>query len=109
MLKEDILNLILQAESEYHGTVRNALKEAEKYVDGCKEKQSAYIEDLKQEWHLSEEAESEQFGKTLSEDEQKMEAEIAELKKRLKICQEKKMDSVSERLKKEVLSVYGNR
>ena len=102
------MSLLLQAENEYHAAVRSAVSEAEKYADDCKKKQDAYIENLKQEWHSFEKSENDKRDKKLAEDEKNLEAKTAELKKRLKICQEKKADQISERLKGEVLALYGN-
>lgn len=107
-MQENILNLIMQAEKEYHLEVKNAAREAQKYADDCKERQSDYMEELKQEWHLFEERESVNFKKLLSEKKQEIDAQIAKQKERLRICQSKKADLISERLKKEVLSLNGN-
>ena len=109
LLKDDIICLILQAEKEYHSAVRNAVTEAESYAEECKKKRNADLEDLKSEWHLFEAVENEKFQKSLSEDKQKMEAEMIQKKEQLKICQGKKMEIISERLKREVLSLYGDR
>jgi len=106
-LKEDILNLILQAENEYHITVKDAVTTAEKYADECKEEQDIYRKNIKHEWQLFKKAENDRLEKALCEDEQKKKAETAELKERLRVCQQKKADLISERLKREVLSLYG--
>ena len=108
MLNKDIMYIIMQEEKEYLNTVKNAVNEAERYGNDSKKKQSVYIEGLQQEWYLFEKAENEKFQKALIEDEQKMEAEIVKSKEWLKICQKKKADIISERLKEEVLSLYGN-
>jgi len=108
-LNEDILYVLLQAENEYQSAMKNAVKEAEDYADGLRNKQAAYIEELKQNWHLFEASEIEKLEKRLFDDEQKLEVRAAELKEQLKISQKKKADMISERLKKEVLSLYGNR
>ena len=107
-METDILRLILQEEKEYLNTVKKAVDKAEKYADDCKKKQSTYIEGLQQEWYMFEMAEKEKFEKALSEDEDKMELELAKSKEQLAICQKKKADIISERLKEEVLSLYGN-
>jgi len=103
------LALLLQAENEYNTAVKTAVSEAENYADGCKKNQNAFIESLKQEWHLFEKSENEKFEKILDENEQNLEAKTKELKKQLKINQERKADFISERLKEEVLSLYGSR
>ena len=110
ILKEDIIGLILQAEKEYHNTVRQAVAEAEQYADDCKEKQGAYIESLKEDWHLFEKGENEAFEAAFARDEQKTKKESAKSRARLRLCQEKMIGVISERLKEEVLSFYyGNR
>ena len=108
ILKEDIINLILQAEKEYHETLKKAVIEAEKYADDCKKKQSAFIDNMQEEWYSFEKAENDKFQKALYEDEQKMIIEMAKSKEQLKIRQKKKADIISERLKREVLSLYDN-
>jgi len=103
------MSMLLQAENEYHDAVKNAVKRAENYADNSKKRQAAYIEILKSDWDSFETDENAQLDKTLADDEQKLETEMEELKKHLKISQEKKADMISERLKEEVLSLYGNR
>ena len=108
ILKEDIISLILQAEKEYHNTMKKVVTEAEKYADDCKKKQSAYIDNMQEEWYSFEKAENDKFKKALYEDEQKMDIEMAKSKEQLKIRQEKKAELISDRLKEEVLSLYDN-
>ena len=108
ILKEDIINLILQAEKEYHNKLKKAVTEAEKYADDCKKKQGAIIDEMQEEWYSFEKAENEKLKNALYEDEQKMEIEMAKSKEQLKIRQIKKADLISDRLKEEVLSLYDN-
>ena len=108
-MNEDILYLLLQAENEYHSAMKNAVKEAEDYADECRERQNGYIEELKKNWHLFENSENGKLEQMLSENERKLEAKAAELKEYLRISQKKKADLISERLKEEVLSLYGSR
>ena len=103
------MSLILQAENEYHDAIKKAVREAEKYTDDCRNRQRAYIEELNREWELLEKAEQEKLEKALLEAEKKMEKETAQTKARLKSYQEKKVDTISERLKEEVVSIYGYR
>jgi hypothetical protein len=103
-LKDDIFDLILHAEEGYKEALKGAMAEAGKYVDGCREKQSAYIEELRQGWDLYEKAETERFAVAISEEERKMEAETAEYIKQLRTCQEAKAEIISQRIKEEVLS-----
>ena len=108
LLKENILNLILQAEKEYHDALNKAMREGEKYVDDCKRKQDAFVEQLKRKWYLFEKTENENFQKKLLDEEQRMEAITTEKKDDLKNRQQLKADIISQRLKEEVLSLYGN-
>ena len=104
-MNEDILSLLLQAENEYHAAMKNAVKESEYDEDDRKQKQRAYIGDLTREWQSFENSENEKLAKTLADDERRLEAETADLKKRLQNAQQKKAELISERLKKEVLSL----
>ena len=99
------MSLLLQAEDEYHDAVKNAAKRAEDYANECKNRQSAYIEELKQNWRLFETSENEKLVKRLSEDEQRLEEKMTELKKRLKTSRDNKAEQISERLRSEVLSL----
>jgi len=107
-LNEDILTLLLQVENEYQTAMRNAVKEMEEYADECRQKQLAYIEELKHGWNMFEKTENEKLAKMLSDDEERLETMTIELKNQLKLAQEKIAEMISERLKKEVLSSYGN-
>ena len=64
-MSDNIMDLILQAEKEYHHTLKNAVAEAEKYVDSCKKSQGSYLEELEREWYSFEKAENEKLQKTL--------------------------------------------
>ncbi|MCL2518188.1 MAG: hypothetical protein FWF15_06450 [Oscillospiraceae bacterium] len=107
-MNEDILTLLLQVENEYQTAMRNAVKEMEEYADECRQKQLAYIEELKHGWNMFEKTENEKLAKMLSDDEERLETMTIELKNQLKLAQEKIAEMISERLKKEVLSSYGN-
>lgn len=104
-MEEDILSLILQAETEYRSFVEKAAEQAEGYAAECKERREAYIETLKQELNAFEKDENESLALTLAENERAMENEAAELKERLRACQAKKAEAISDRLAKEVLSL----
>jgi len=106
-LNNDILQLILQAENEYHAAMKNVVAEVENYADEYRKRQNAYIEDLKREWHLFEKSENDKFTEMLAESEKKLDAKMTELKKQLNVSKKKKADLISERLKKEVVSLYG--
>ena len=108
-MKDEIITLILQAEREYHDAVKNAVNEAENYANESKMRQDADLEAMESEWRRSEEAENDKFQKSLHEDERKMIAEMAQKMEQLRKSQKEKMDSISERLKEEVLSLYGDR
>ena len=104
-MKEDILSLLLQTEIEYQSTVKNAVKDAEKYVDDRRDEQTAYIEELKRSLHDFEKTEGVKFEKMLAAESAKMENEAARMKKHMKLRQEEKADRISELLKEEVLSL----
>ena len=107
-MNDEIWYLLLQAEKEYDNSVKNAVKAAEDYAGERRKEQSAYIENLKLEWQNFEKSENNKLIETLSENERKLEIKAAELKNLLKISQKKKAELISERLKEEVLSLYGN-
>ena len=104
-MKEDILSLLLQAESEYQGAVKKAVKEAESYVDDRRKEQAAYIEKLKQDLHMFEKTDSEMLEQMLIAESESMEEEMIKLKEQMKIRQEEKADRISGFLKEEVLSL----
>ena len=108
-MNEDILSALLQAENEYKLIIENAARRGEEYAAGCRQTQSAYIESLNLEWDSFEKSEGEKLKNTLREDEQKMESDAKNLKERLKSGQTAKAGIISERLKEEVLALYGNR
>jgi hypothetical protein len=107
--KDEVINLILQAENDYHDAVEKAVKAAEGYSEDSREKQRVFQDGVKQEWRAFEKAESERLAALLAEAEQKSETETTRMKERLKACQEEHIEVLSERLKKEVLSLHGNR
>ena len=100
-----MLSQLLQAENEYRAAMKTAAKKADIYADDCEKKQDVYVEGLKREWQLFEDAENDKLAKMLAEDERRLEIKTAELKELLQISGEKKADIISERLKREVLSL----
>ena len=108
-MSDHIVYLIQQAEKEYHEAIENAVAEAKKYVDESKKKQSDYINELENEWYTFEKAENEKLERALSEAEKKIEMETARSKEQLRFRQRSKIDVISDRLKSEVLSLYGHR
>ena len=104
-LKEEVLSLLLQTESEYHNAIKKAVKSAEKYVDDSRKEQAAYIEGLKQDLYFFEKTGSEELELMLSAESEKMETEAVRLKEKMKLRQEEKADRISDSLKKEVLSL----
>jgi hypothetical protein len=107
-LNENILSALLKAENDYQAALKNAAKKADDYSVEQIKKREEYLENMKRDWLAFEKTENEKFERTLFEDGQKMEAEASEQKKQLKINQQKKADAISERLKEEVLSLYGD-
>jgi mannose/cellobiose epimerase-like protein (N-acyl-D-glucosamine 2-epimerase family) len=107
--KDDVIYLILQAEKDYHDAVEKAVAAAESYAGESREKQRLFQDGLKQEWKAFEQAETAKLTEMLAEAERKAEEESAQMKERLKACQEAHIETLSERLKKEVLTLDGNR
>ena len=104
-MKEDFFSMLLQSENEYHNAVKNAVKEAEKYVDDRRREQTAFIERLKNDLRVYEKTESKKLEQALSAENDKMEKEAVRLKKQMMSLKEKKADRISELLKEEVLSL----
>ena len=107
-LNEDIIFILTQAENGYDDAVKTAVREAGEYAAERKKIQAEYIEKLKEEWHIFEKSENDGLKRTLAEAEHKKETETVEIKRRLKISQENKAEMISERLKGEVLGLYGS-
>jgi hypothetical protein len=104
-LKEDILSLLLQAEYEYHSTVKHAVRDAEKYVENSRKEQAKHIEELRQKQLFFEKTENEIMEQTLLTESKRIEEKAARLKEQMKARQEDKADMISKRLKEEVLSL----
>ena len=107
-MSDDIIGTILRAESDYNFALEKAVEEAEKYAQDSRNDQSAYLEELRKDFHAFEKSERDKFDKTLFESLRKMDAENATLKEQLKACQSDKADAISDRLMKEVLLLYGD-
>lgn len=107
-MNEDILSLLLQAENEYHAAMENAVKKADSYEEDSKKNQAGYIDKLRREWDLFEKSENDKLAEMIAGDEQKAEKRAEEQKRQLKESQVRKADIISERLKRGVLSLYGN-
>ena len=45
-MNEDILSMLLQAESEYHSYIKQSVKDAEDYVETSRKKQTDYRGEL---------------------------------------------------------------
>lgn len=107
-MNKGIVSLIMQAENEYHDAVKKAAAEADIYAADCAKKQKAYLDEQKREWERFEKAENEALKEKLLKAERIIEKETEQKEDRLRACQEEKADSISERLKMEVLTEYGN-
>jgi len=102
-LKEDVLQILLNVESEYHSGMKRAVKEAEKYVENRRNGQKAHIEELKQKLTFFEKTENEKLEQTLLAESERLEEEAAKLKVLMKTRQMEKAEHISGRLKEEVL------
>jgi len=107
-MTEDVISIVLRAENDYHFAMNNAVEEAEKYAEDSKQKQGAYLDELRRDFHQFERAQRDRFEKTLFESMLNMDEENAAVKAQLKNCQVEKAKLISKRLKKEVLMVYGD-
>ena len=100
----NVLNLILNAEGEYLQTIKNAVTEAEAYVDQRKRLQANAYEQAQYELYKFETAENEKFTAAITENERALER-AAEIKKtELKARQAEKQEPIGERIKDEVLN-----
>jgi len=100
----NVLNLILNAEGEYLQTIKNAVTEAEAYVDQRKRLQANAYEQAQYELYKFETAENEKFTAAIIENERALER-AAEIKKaELKARQAEKQEPIGERIKDEVLN-----
>ena len=104
-MNEEILSLLLNTENEYNDAVGKAAERAEAYAEDRRKEQRAYIADLRLEWEVFEKAENDKLKNSLVEAEHRMEQETIQIKEHLKAAQEQKAEEISERLKREVLSV----
>jgi hypothetical protein len=108
MVKEDILTLIMKAEKDYNKSVDKAMADAKLYVDGKRKIQNDHVEELKREWYLYAKSENEKFLDMLLEKEREIDNESDTRKAELRAMQLEKAEAISERIKEEVLSLYGN-
>jgi len=107
-LNEDILSALLQAEGDYYAALKNAAQKSGEYAAKCKREQSDFIDSLARGWDAFEKAENDKLKDTLAADERRMEEETKNLKERLRDRQRERADTISERLKEEVLALYGS-
>ena len=108
-MKNDVLKLIIQAEIGYQEAVKDAVDAAEKYVGERRDEQSAFIKSLEEDWDDFEQKENTVLTEKLTSNEVQQEAALEKRKEDLRIRQQLKADAISERLKEEVLNLYGNR
>ena len=108
-MKNDVLKLIIQAEEDYQQMVKEAVHAAERYVDEQRDVQSVYVKSLDDEWALFEEETNRSLEEKLAISEQQQEAALEKRKEDLQLRQQAKAENISERLKEEVLTFYGNR
>ena len=107
-MNEDIISTILRAENDYHYALKRAAQEAEKYERDNRNAQSAYLEELQSSFRTFENLQRDEFDKSLFESMRKMDKENNTIKEQMKVCQINMAEIISDRLKKEVLSAYGN-
>ena len=107
-MKEDVISEILRAENDYNYALSSAVKEAEQYAAEARAQQSAWQDKLRQDFRHFEKAERDRFEETLSESMRKMDEENTAAKELMRTRQQKKAGEISDRLKEEVLSLYGD-
>ena len=107
-MNEDIISIILRAENDYHSELEKTTLQAEEYEQDSRTKQRAYQEKLRGDFQTFEKEQRDEFDKTLYESMQKMDSENNTIKEQMKACQKNMAEIISERLKKEVLSLYGD-
>jgi len=107
-MDDNIINIILRTENDYRETIEKAVTAAGSYTEDCRNGQNDFFNELRDEYHIFEKTEREQFEEALRLGMSEMDEEHAMMKKRLKACQEQKAGLISERLKKEVLAIYGD-
>ena len=107
-MSENIISKILQAEAEYHAALEKAAQESEIYKATLRGQQSESLKEIKQQSQIFEETCNAQYSKELTKQQEELEQEFLRRKQELKNSQQKKAELISERLKKEVLSLYGN-
>jgi hypothetical protein len=106
--EDNAIHFILQAEKDYHDALEKAVTAAESYAEESREKQRLFLDGLKQEWKDFENKESAKLTEMLAEAERKSEEETAQMRERLQARQAEHAESLSDRLKKEVLGLHGN-
>ena len=105
-MSDNIISIVLQAEDDYHYAIEKTALEAEQYEQDSRITQSAYLDELRNGFKTFESSQRNEFDKTLYESMQKMDNENDTIKAQLKTCQINMAELISERLKKEVLSLY---
>lgn len=105
-MKDDVLGLILHAEGEYSGALKNAVSDAAKYADESRAAHADRMEQLKSDFQLFERSEREMFEEALAEYDAHMSQKLKEAKERLMASQAAMIGKLSERIKNEVLSRY---
>jgi len=107
-VEEDIIGIVLRAENDYQFAINSAVEKAEKYADDSRKDQSAYLEKLRLDFDMFESEQSSSFEETLRDNMRKMDEDNILLKEQLTACFSNKVETVSERLMKEVLLVHGD-
>jgi len=107
-MKEDLLKIILRAEEQYHRSIRDAVQEAEDYVNEQRQIQNDHILEAEQEWNVFEQQEADRLMLRLQKEEHEKEADMDVKRAELRARQALKIEQISDRLVKEVLESHGN-
>ena len=108
-MSDNIISRILQAEAEYHAAIKKVTQESETHKESLQKQQSQVLDEIKQQWRQFEVTSDAEYQRELNRRLGELERDFQRRKLELKNSQHSKIDLVSERLKKEVLSFYGDR
>ena len=108
-MTENMISRILRAEAEYHAALEKSSQESDLHKESLQKKQNEVLDNEKRQWHLFEETCDIRYKEELSKQQEELEQDFLRRKQELRNRQQQKADIISERLKKEVLTLYGDR
>ena len=108
-MNDNMISRILRAEAEYHAALEKVSQESDLHKEGLQKKQNEVLDNVKRQWHLFDETCDLKYNEELSKQQEELEQDFLRRKQELKTRQQQKVDIISDRLKKEVLTLYGDR